>query len=170
MEPSDSLAVRVPFAFPRDHMPAPPFVLDVPKDWSAVNAPGCLVALREQIQPGAFRANLTISIDYVPRQTELADAAAQTLIDLEREQSAVRIEIEKVVALADDAASMRVQTFQPSELAYRVLQAQFLFFAPDAGGDTRSLFTLIGSCLEPDSDRYMDDFVCAAQTFSFTAP
>ncbi len=172
MDATDSLINHTKFAFPRDHMPVPPFMFDVPNDWTAGDAPGCLVALREPAQPGTFRANLTVSVDHVRRAVDLEDAAARTLADLEQEQigGEVRLETEKVVTVADSPASLRVQTFRPQGLAHRVLQLQFLFFAPDVGGDARRLLTLIGTCLEDDSDLYMDHFVAAGRTFSFAAP
>jgi len=169
MDTDESLSSLRQFAFPRDYQPVPPFTFDVPSDWATCDAPGCLIALREPDKPGTFRANITVSVDRVERTLELSDVAAEVLNELEREQpdGELRLEAEKVVVVAGSPASLRVQSFKSPELAYRVLQLQVLFFAPDSGCEARQLFTLIGTCLEDDGDHYIDCFVAAARSFAF---
>jgi hypothetical protein len=149
--------------------PAPPLTISYPDTWTAETAQDAIVVLAEPPEEGFFRANVLVASDRLDAGVELEDAVVANLANARAQYPDLRIVQEKVVRIDDGPANLRLQRFQPAELAHPVFQMQVLTLAPDAA-DQPVLVHLVATCLAADADRYADVFAEIAASLAFDRP
>jgi len=143
------------------------FDIDVPDGWQPDEAPDTIGMF---VDPAAqdYRVNVMVGADRVPAETDLEDIAQVTLEGMS-ENTAFRVEREKVEEIDGQPASLRFQSFELEGAPDRLLQMQVLFFnPPDGRSKTRDVFHIDGTCLARDADRYEPIFLEIASSFRFT--
>ena len=156
------------YAFPSPELPPlPAFEIEVPDGWRADEAPQSVAVFFDPDSPPGFTVNLVVSVDRVGASATLEEAARETLTQSE-ELPAFQIEQERVVEVDGSPGSLRFQSFEAGVPGVgRLLQMQLLFFSPRNGGATRDLVQLNATCRQSDDERYGQQFVDMAKSFTF---
>jgi hypothetical protein len=156
-------------SYPSDSIPPfHPFEVGIPDGWTTTQAPGSIVVFLPPHEGSPFRPNLLIGADRVPVGADLAEIAAITLEDAESSYVGFAVEEERETEVAEQEASLRLQTFDIPDLMERILQLQVVFVAPRRFDDVDELFRVHATCVAADADRLMESFVAVVKSFRFT--
>lgn len=149
--------------------PVPGFTFAVPRGWVLEESPDALAAVHTPEAVDGFWVNALISSDRVARSVDLPHAAAATLARLQQRCPEATVTMEKFARFGERATYLRGVELTAPGSDRRLAQLQAMFFAPVEGpGTTVDLFQIIGTCLQPQLERFGADMVGIVASFRFT--